>query len=87
MKGPGDVVRPDLGVAFAERIGLEADGRDPEPLEDREGFALEAIVAVREPEHAGAHEERDIERQPLLQGAALPRRVVRVRAVGGARDA
>ena len=73
-------------MALAERIGLEADGRDAEPLQDREGFGLEAVVAVREPQDAGAHEERDVEREPLLEGAALPGRVVRVRAVRGARD-
>jgi hypothetical protein len=71
--------------------GGPALDRDAEPFEGRERVRLEPVVAMREPDDAGPHEEAlakgILERAPLLQGVALPARIELVRSVRRARDA
>ena len=79
---PGQAACRQLRPAFGHRVGRQSLDRDGMTLERLGRSSLEPVVTPREPEDAGPHEQARIELQPLLEGSALPRRVMVVDPVG-----
>ena len=78
------------GTRVASSSGVQRSTGMPERREALQRLGLERLCLVGEPDHARLDEELPaglpLQRPPLVQGPALPERVVAVGAVAAARD-